>query len=149
MLLIGRLNIQPLNNMNIATPRSTLRKTALIALGFALSLAPVTLLNAASSNVLQPLTEQTLKSLPLTPTIAKVAGEEGPFELKLTNSSKASVKVSVQILLSVYMHATGKARNLPAQAIEAGKDLTITKLAALDKVIVSAEGYASLTIEIK
>lgn len=126
-------------------------RSALLTLGFVLSLVlvPVTTLRAAGTEAMQPLTEKTLKSLPLTHTLAKVAGENGPHTLKLTNTSKASLKVSVKILLSVYSHASDKAKNLPEQTIEAGKDWTITQLAALDKVIISAEGYAPLELEVK
>ena len=129
-----------MNKTNICSTRSSLRKSALIALGFALSLVliPIAALNAAPAEVTPA------KSLPLAHAFSKTAGEKGPHELKLTNTSKASLKVSVKILLSVYSHASDKARVLPAQTIEAGKDWTISQLAALDKVIITAEGYAPL-----
>jgi hypothetical protein len=137
-----------MNKTNICPTRSSLRKSALLALGFALSLTfiPVATLTAAGTEVLQPLAD---KALPLTHTFSKVAGEKGPHELKLTNTSTASLKVSVKILLSVYSHASDKARVLPAQTIEAGKDWTISQLAALDRVIITAEGYAPLELEVK
>jgi hypothetical protein len=135
---------------NIASNRSSLSRNALIALGCALSLViiPVSALNAAPTADLQPMTDAKA-DLPLTHSFAKVAGENGPFVLKLTNTSKASVKVTVQILLSVYSHATSKAKNLPEQTIDAGKDCTIPQLVALDKVIIKADGYSPLELTVQ
>ena len=104
-------------------------------------------MKAATAADLQPLADA--KALPLTHSFAKVAGENGPFVLKLTNTSTASVKVTVQVLLSIYSHATTKARNLPEQTIEAGKDWTIPQLVALDKVIIKADGFAPLELTVK
>ena len=135
--------------MNTASTRSSLRKSALLAMGVALSLAPVALLNAASTEVMQPLTDKAAPALPLTHTLSKVEGEKGPHELKLTNTSHAALKVNVKILLSVFSHASDKAKVLPEHTIEAGKDMTISQLAALDKVIITSEGHASLEVEVK
>lgn len=137
--------------MNIASTRSSLRKSALLALGVALSLAPVALLNAANTETKQPLTEKAAPApaLPLSHAFSKVDGEKGPHELKLTNTSKAALKVNVKILLSVYSHASDKAKVLPEHTIEAGKDMTISQLAALDKVIITSEGHATLELEVK
>ena len=122
----------------------SLFKSALLTLGCALSLAlfSVPALKAAD----------TAKKLPLTATIEKAAHpaeNTPPFILTLKNDSKASIKVSAKVLLSVVAHNVDKARIVPAQVIDAGKAITIADLAALDKVIVSAEGYAPLEIEIK
>ena len=77
--------------MNSISTRSSLCRTALFALGCALSLVviPTTSLKA------EPAVAQ--KSLPLKHAFEKVAGEKGPFELKLTNTSKDSVKITVQV----------------------------------------------------
>jgi len=133
---------------NIAAKRSSLSKIALVVMGCALSLVllPVSALKATENVALQPLAN---KALPLSHSFEKVAGENGPFVLKLTNTSNDSVKVSVQVLLSVYSHATTKARNLPEQAIAAGKDMTIPQLVALDKVIIKAEGFETLELTVK
>lgn len=137
-----------MNKTNIASLRLS---TALLALGVALSLTlvPVATLTAASTDLMQPLAEKSMKSLPLTHTLAKVDGENGPHTLKLTNTSKESLKLNVKILLSVYSHASDKAKVLPEHTLEAGKDWTITQLAALDKVIITAEGHAPLELEVK
>jgi hypothetical protein len=123
-----------------------LSATVLIAL--ALVAAPA--LQAADSTELQPLADKA-PALPLTATFEKVVrSEDGPpFVLKLTNTSKDALKVSVKILLSVFAHNTDKARNLPTHVIEAGKTWTIPELAALDKVIIKAEGFAPLELEVK
>lgn len=126
--------------MNKTNPTSALCKSALLALGVALSLVLVPTVNLSA-------TEATAaKSLPLTHSFAKVEGEDGPHTMKLTNTSSDALKVNVKILLSVYSHASDRAKVLPEETIAAGKDWTITKLAALDKVIISAEGYAPIEL---
>lgn len=129
----------------------SLSKTALLTLGCALSLvlfsAPA--LWAADATTAPA---AAAKTLPLTATIEKAAHpaeNAPPYVLHLKNTSHDSVKVSGKVLLSVVSHNVDKARPVPAQVIEAGKSLTIADLAALDKVIISAEGYAPLEIEIK
>ena len=90
------------------------------------------------------------KALPLTPTITKVASaEKPPFVLTLKNDSKDTLKVSAKVLLSVAAHNADKARNVPAEAVAPGKAMTISGLAALDVVVVSADGYAPLKVEVK
>lgn len=126
--------------MNKTNYISTLCKSALLALGVALSLVVVPAVTMHA--------ETAAKSLPLTHAFAKVEGEHGPHTLKLTNTSHDALKVHVKILLSVYSHASDKAKKLPEETIAAGKDWTITNLAALDKVIISAEGYAPLELEV-
>lgn len=88
-------------------------------------------------------------ALPLSVTFTKAADpESGPYIMKLTNTSKAAVKVGAKILLSVAYHAENKARVVPAQSIEAGKDWSINGLAANDKVILSAEGFSNLELTV-
>ena len=129
--------------MNKTNHTSALCKSALLALGVALSLVlvPATSLKATEAAV-------AAKSLPLKHSFAKVEGETGPHTLTLTNTSKESIKVHVKILLSVYSHASDKAKNVE-ETVGAGKSWTITKLAALDKVAISAEGYAPLDLVVK
>jgi hypothetical protein len=86
-------------------------------------------------------------SLPLTSTFEKVVGgENGPYVLKLKNTSASAVVVTGKILLSVAFHADSKARKLPEHVIEAGQVWSIPDLAAADKVIISAAGFAPLEI---
>ncbi len=90
------------------------------------------------------------KAPPLTPTIEKVAStEKPPFVLKLKNDSKDALKVSAKVLLSVTAHNGDKARTVPAAVVAPGQVLTIADLAALDVVIVTADGYAPLKIDVK
>ena len=138
--------------MPTSTPsptRLTKSRTALIALGCAvgLALAFVPAMPAADSSVaLQPLAD---KALPLTPTFEKTTGKEGPpYVLHLKNDSKAAVTVTAKILLSVAFHANDKAKHLPAQAIEAGKTWSIADLAANDKVVLTADGFAPLELTV-
>ena len=141
-----RVTPHSMNKTNIGS----VRKSALLTLGFALSLVllPLASLNAAPTEAMKPMTDKAAP-LPLSHVISKVAGEKGPHELKLTNTSKAALKVNVKILLSVYSHASDKAKVLPEQTIEAGKSTTVSQLAALDKVVVTAEGFAPLELEVK
>ena len=129
----------------------TASKTALLILGSAFSLA---LFSTPALRAADPATPPAAaaKKLPLTAMIEKAAHpaeNAPPFILKLKNDSSASIKVSGKVLLSVHAHNMDKARLVPAHVVEAGQTMTITDLAALDKVIVSADGFAPLEIEIK
>lgn len=135
---------------NASSHRLALGRTALLALGCAFSLALVQIpaRGAADTATLQPLADKA-PSLPVTSAFEKVAGaEHGPYVLKLTNTSKDALKVSVKVLLSVAFHAEAKARNLPEQAIDAGKTWTVADLSAQDKVIVTAKGFAPLELAV-
>jgi hypothetical protein len=135
---------------NTSSTRSATCRTALIALGCACGLAIVQIpaLKAADAAALQPLADKA-PSLPLTATFEKVTGaERGPYVLKLTNVSKDAVKASAKILLSVAFHMELKARNLPAHVIDPGQVWTIPDLAAADKVIITAKGYAPLELAV-
>lgn len=125
-------------------------RATLSALGCALSLlliqAPV--LRAADTAALSPLDDKA-PALPLSPAFEKVAnGENGPYVLKLTNISKDSIKAAAQILASVTFHATAKERNIPEQVIDPGQVWTITELAATDKIVISAKGFAPLELTV-
>ena len=120
-------------------------KSALLALGcaFSLVLLQVPAARAADATTMQPLADK----LPLTGTFEKgPAGENGPYTLKLTNTSTSSLKVSAKVLLSVAFHADNKARVIPEHTIDAGQSWSISDLAAADKVIVTAAGYAPLEL---
>jgi len=109
------------------TVRMSLRLMAL-ALGLALLAAP---------------------ALPVTTSFEKVAGTEGaPYVLMVKNTSQDTLTVTAKVLLSVTFHAENKARNLPAQGIEAGKEWKISDLSADDKVILSAPGFATLEVTV-
>ena len=134
----------------IASPRSVLRTTALIALGCALTLAVLSApaLKAAGSATLQPLADKA-PSLPVTTAFEKVKGaESGPYVLKVTNTSKDALKVTAKVLLAVAFHANDKARNLPEHAIEAGQTWSIPDLAAQDKLVITAQGFAPLELTV-
>ena len=118
------------------TVRMSLRLMAL-ALGLALLAAPA--LRAADA----------APALPVTTSFEKVAGTEGaPYVLTVKNTSQDTLTVTAKVLLSVTFHAENKARNLPAQGIEAGKEWKISDLSADDKVILSAPGFATLEVTV-
>lgn len=134
--------------MNNSNPlRSAPRSRTLLALACLLSftLGSVPALQADTAT-LQPLAD---KAAPLTGTFEKVAGAEGaPFALKLTNTSKDTLKVSGKVLLAVVHHAMDKARVLPEQTVEAGASWTIKELSADDKVILTVAGFAPLEFRV-
>ena len=138
-----------MNLTNKSSPRLP-RRNVLLVLGCTLSLVllPLQALQAAPAT---PATATvTAPALPLSHTLVKVTGgEKGPFVLTLKNDSKAAVTVHAKILLAVAYHAESKAKLLPAQKIDAGHDWKIADLAAEDKVILTAEGFAPLTIVVK
>ena len=118
------------------TVRMSLRLMAL-ALGLALLAAPA--LRAADA----------APALPVTTSFEKVAGTEGaPYVLMVKNTSQDTLTVTAKVLLGVTFHAENKARNLPAQGIEAGKEWKISDLSADDKVILSAPGFATLEVTV-
>ena len=89
-------------------------------------------------------------ALPMTATFTKAASaEKPPFVLNLKNDSKAALKVSAKVLLSVVAHNADKARMVPAEVVAPGHTMTISGLAALDKVTVMADGFAPLELEVK
>ncbi len=138
--------------MSHSTPCLTrLRRTSLITLGCALSFASVPLLslNAADAPASSAKMDKAA-ALPLTATFEKIAGaEEGPYSLKLKNTSKETLTVSAKILLSVAFHAESKARMIPEHAIKPGESYSIPGLVAEDKVTVMAKGFAPLELVVK
>ena len=126
-----------------------MRRSALVFLGCAFGLLVVAIPSIrAASPTLQALADA--KALPLSHSFKKVeGGEKGPFVITLKNDSDAAVKVTPKILLAVVMHAESKARHLPAHTIEAGQSWSIADLAAEDKVILTADGFAPMEIVVK
>jgi hypothetical protein len=130
--------------------RPAVCRIALLALGCALALvaAQLSALRAADGPASPPAADKA-PSLPLVPSFEKVtSGEDGPYVLNLKNVSKDVVTASAQVIASVTFHATAKTRNLPEHAIDPGQVWTITELAATDKVIVSAKGFAPLELTV-
>jgi hypothetical protein len=118
------------------TVRMSLR---LMALALGLVLLAVPALRAADS----------APALPVTTSFEKVTGAEGaPYVLTIKNTSQDTLTVTAKVLLSVTFHAENKARNLPAQGIDAGKEWKISDLSADDKVILSAPGFATLEVTV-
>jgi hypothetical protein len=136
-----------MNNNHISSPRSAVARVTLVAFGCALLLAPA--LKATDATTMQPLAAEKAAALPVTTAFEKgPAGEKGPYVLKVTNTSKDALKVTVKVLLSVAFHADNKARNLPEQSIAAGGSISVPDLAAADKVIITAAGFAPLELTV-
>jgi hypothetical protein len=135
----------------ISSHRPALGLAALLALGCALTLSfgQVPAAKAADAATLQPLAADTAPALPVTTAFEKgPVGDKGPYLLKVTNTSKDALKVTVKVLLSVAFHADNKARNLPEHTIDAGQTWTIPDLAAADKVIITAKGFGPLELTV-
>jgi len=127
--------------------RPNLSRTLLtLGCAFALTLLAAPVAHAAGTATLQPLSDKA-PALPLTATFEKTDAVP-PYVLKLKNDSKAAIKVSGKVLLSVVHHAMDKARPIPAHVIEPGQVWSIGELAALDKVILSSEGHADLELAV-
>ena len=121
--------------------QSVSRRGVLFAVAFALSslLLPVASLHAADK----------APALPVTTKFEKLAHpERAPLVLHVTNTSMATLAISGKVLLAVVHHAMDKARPVPAHALKAGEVLTITELSAEDKVILSAPGFETLTLDV-
>lgn len=121
----------------------------MIALGcsMALTLLPAPSAKASDAAGFKALDDKA-QSLPLTSSFAKTEGEDGPYVLSLKNTSSDSIKVSGKVLLSVFFHADSKSRTIPEHAIDAGQVWTIPGLAANDKVILTAPGFAPLELTV-
>jgi hypothetical protein len=125
-----------------------LRKV-LFVLGCALGLALVQGSALRAADDMKPAADKA-PAAPLSATFEKVAdAENGPFVLNLKNDSKEAVSAKAKVLLSVAFHADSKARQVPEQVIEPGKTWSIKDLAADDKVVVYAKGFAPLEITVK
>lgn len=100
--------------------------------------------------VFAPAAQAADQALPVTPKIENTkATDHPPFVLTLKNDSNATLNLKAKVLLSVVAHNADKARAVPAQDVAAGATMTISDLAAMDKVIVMADGYSPIEIEIK
>ncbi|HEY4988373.1 MAG TPA: hypothetical protein VII09_01125 [Opitutaceae bacterium] len=135
---------------NAISSRSSLLKAALVALGsafaFALVLTPA--VRAVDASAPAALDDKGA-TLPVAYTFDKSTDPDaGPYVLNLKNTSDASIKVTGKVLLSVFFHADSKARNVPEHVIEAGQSWAISGLAANDKVILSAPGFAPLELTV-
>jgi hypothetical protein len=120
-----------------------------LALGCMSIVAPLSISYAAEP-VTPPVAATSSRALPLTHRFEKVAGaENGPYVLKLKNSSKQNLEVEAKILLSVGIHVDTKTRLIPVHAIKPSETWSIRDLAAGDKVIVSSKGFASLELTVR
>ena len=121
----------------------------LACFALAITLGQMPSLHAASTPPAHPTANQG-PILPLTAKFEQMKSKEAPnYVLKLTNDSKKAITASATVYLSVMSHNRDKARQVAAHVIEPGKTWTIDELAALDKVTVTAEGFAPLELVVK
>jgi hypothetical protein len=136
-------------NPTHSRPVSLLVRTALVALGCSFTFTQVSVPSAKAADVAAfKALDDKAPSLPLTASFAKTEGEDGPYVLSLKNTSYNSIKVSGKVLLSVFFHADSKSRTIPEHAIDAGQVWTVPGLAANDKVILTASGFAPLELTV-
>ena len=134
----------------ISSPRAAAYRTALFAFGCALSLV---LVQTAALKAADPAGPDApavkARSLPVTTTVEKVANaESGPYVLNVKNTSPDALKVSAKVLLAVAFHMDSKARNVPAHVIDPGQTWKIADLAAGDRIVLTAEGFAALEVTV-
>ena len=136
-------------NTPIVSPSSRRSAHTAIFLAFACILG-VGFTPSANAAAAQPAVSEKAPALPVKATFEKVKKDDAPpYVLKLKNTSKESLEVSVTVLLSVMSHNRDKARQIPAHVIAAGDTYSVADLAAMDKVTVNAKGYAPLELEVK
>lgn len=131
--------------MKTSITRPTFCRIAVLALGCAFSPVVIPALQAKD----MPASTADQMKLPVSTSFDKVAGgEKGPFVLTVKNDSSDKLKVHAKVLLAVAFHADNKARHVPEHTLKAGESMTIADLAAADKVVLTAKGYAPTTIEV-
>jgi hypothetical protein len=127
----------------------SLRRIALIFVGGSLaligSLVPAT--RAADHPVGQTLADKA-PSLPVSTSFDKVTSgdDSGLYVLSIKNTSSDSLKVSATIVSSVTFHGNSKTQTITDHPIDAGQTWTIAKLAAGDKVTLTAAGFDPLEL---
>lgn len=131
--------------------RSAFLKTALFLFGATLAVSTAQVFAApAPETVLRPLADKAM-SLPVKTSFVKVkAGENGgQYALKVTNTSKESLKLTVAVIESVTTHSHPKNRTIPEHTLKAGEELSVDDLAVGDKVTLSAVGFEPLALTVK
>jgi hypothetical protein len=93
--------------------------------------------------------DEMMPALPVKASFGKgTPGENGgPYALTVTNTSEKALTVSATVIWSVASHNRPKTLELPAHEIAADGTWVIDDLAAEDRVILKAEGYASLELK--
>ena len=88
-------------------------------------------------------------SLPLTSQFGKgTPGENGgPYALTVTNTSDHNLQLSGVIHWSVTSHNRAQTQKLGPKTLAAGESWTINDLAVEDRVVLEADGYATLELK--
>lgn len=129
------------------------RGFTLFAFGSALA-ASASLLNAEPAIGFAALSQTPAKSasaLPVTTTFEKLkeTDKDGHYVMKVTNTSKQTLKITAAVVESVTFHAHPKNRSLPEHAVAAGETWTVDNLAPEDKVTLTAAGFDPLVVTVK
>ncbi len=125
--------------MSHTPPCSVSRRGVLFAVAIALGCLLLPSLHAADKAA----------ALPVTTSFEKTSNPaHAPISLKAKNTAKESLTVSGKVLLAVVHHATDKARPLPETTLKPGEVLTVADLSPEDKVILSAHGFETLTLDV-
>ncbi len=123
----------------------------MLALGCVVSLAlvQIAVVSAHAAPAAKTSVEKATK-LPVSARFHKTKAKEGTtYELKLKSKAKEPLTVQVTVYLSVVAHNADKARVEPPHVIAPKDTYTVSGLAALDKVVVAADGYAPLELVVK
>jgi hypothetical protein len=127
-------------------PSVSLLRRALLVLGGSVCLTGISLAAASNDASFQARADKAA-ALPVTTAFEKAA-EKGPYHLKVSNTSHAALKVTIEVTQSVKSHATPKSHSTTL-TIEAGKSGTVEELAAHDKVTLFAQGFEKLELTVQ
>lgn len=126
--------------------KSAAKLASVCAVAFALVQAPLAI---ASDGLSLRQLDDKAPALPVSTSVTKNASSDGgPYVLTLLNTGKGTLTVGGKVQLAVQSHSALKVRDIPVQAIDAGKTRTIADLSAGDKVTLTADGYAPLEVTV-
>jgi hypothetical protein len=129
--------------------RPVLNRSLAVALAcsFGIPLLPIQAVGAPAMGTLSPLDDH-LQPVPMTSSVDKADGDNGPYVLTLKNTSNDSIRASGTVQLSVASHGDKKTRDIAEHVVGRAEVWTIPGLSAGDKVTITAEGYSPLVIPV-
>jgi hypothetical protein len=138
-----------MNQSNPYRIRLVLNAAASVAAAFTLGLflLPAPCARASGAADLIPLDDH-LQPVPMTSSVDKGDGENGPYVLSLKNTSGDSLRATATVQLSVASNGDKKTRDIGENVVGRAEVWTIPGLAAGDKVTIFVQGYSPLEISI-
>ena len=84
--------------------------------------------------------------VPVTVSFEKVAGDDGPYVMTVTNTLSEALTVQISVHQSVKSHNRPMNVNHPEETIAAGGTTTVKQLAAHDKVKIASKGHSEVEV---